>query len=68
MDPKEIEPLVKLRRLEVAVANAPPDDEEARKAVAELGIDMDALYARILAKADAHAAAARRRRPPKSFR
>ncbi len=47
---KEVDPRRALRRLDVALASELPDDLAGRAAVARLGIDIDALAARIEAK------------------
>ncbi len=47
-----------LRRLGDALAGPPPDEEESRRMCAEVGVDLDALYARVMAQVRAHEAAA----------
>jgi len=43
-----IDPIQALRRLGDALAGPPPDEEESRRLCAELGIDVDAMYVRVM--------------------
>ncbi len=54
----------RLRRLCDAIAGPPPDEEESRRMCAELGIDVDAMYERVMAQVRAHVDEA----PPESGR
>jgi hypothetical protein len=52
----EIDPRVVLRRIAAALDEGPPTDEDARATCEAMGIDVDGLHARILARIAAHAA------------
>jgi hypothetical protein len=54
----------KLRRLCDALAGPPPDEAESRRMCAEVGIDVDALYERVMARVRAYGGDA----PPESGR
>ncbi len=43
-----------LRRLGDALPGPPPDENESRRMCAEVGVDLDALYARVMAQVRAH--------------
>jgi hypothetical protein len=45
-----IDPIQALRRLGDALAGPAPDEAESRRLCAELGIDVDAMYARVMEK------------------
>jgi len=47
-----------LRRLGDALAGPPPDEDESRRMCAEVGVDLDALYARVMAQVRAYEGAA----------
>ena len=55
-----------LRRLGDALAGPPPDEEESRRMCAEVGIDLDALYAGVMAQVRAHEGRAAEEEAPAS--
>jgi hypothetical protein len=71
-EPKKTDPEAQLIRLVDALDDAPPTDEEARRTCEALGIDLDALHAKLVARVDAHEADRARRAeeegPPRPLR
>jgi hypothetical protein len=60
--PKKTDPQEILRRLDRALDEVEVPDEEAREICAGMGIDADAVHARLLARVDAFEAEAERKR------